>query len=84
MIKQAYGKEALGHSAVFKWHKLFAQGRESLEDDEHTSWPRMVRTELKIQEVTTPVHANCSQMVDEIAAAAGLSHGTRIKFCLKT
>jgi hypothetical protein len=24
MIKQAYSKEALGHSAVFKWHKHFA------------------------------------------------------------
>jgi hypothetical protein len=37
----------------------------------------MVRTELKIQEVATLVHANCSQMVDEIAAAAaGTSHGT--------
>jgi hypothetical protein len=29
MIKQAYGKEALGRSAVFKWHKRFAQGRDS-------------------------------------------------------
>jgi hypothetical protein len=36
MIKQAYGEEALGRSAVFKWHKRFAQERDSLEDDEHT------------------------------------------------
>jgi hypothetical protein len=36
MIKQAYGEEALCHSAVFKWHKRFAQGTDSLEDDEHT------------------------------------------------
>jgi hypothetical protein len=36
MIKQAYGKEALGHSAVFKWHKRFAQGTDSLEDAGHT------------------------------------------------
>jgi hypothetical protein len=27
-IKQAYGEEALGHGAVFKWYKRFAQGRE--------------------------------------------------------
>lgn len=76
MIKQAYSKEALGHSAVFKWHKRFAQGRDSLEDDEHTGRPWTIRTELKIQEVATLVHANRSQMVDEItAAAAGISHG---------
>jgi hypothetical protein len=29
MIKQAYTEEALGCSAVFKWHKCFAQGRDS-------------------------------------------------------
>jgi hypothetical protein len=76
MIKQAYGKEALGHSAVFKWHKHFAQGKDSLEYDKHTGRPRMVRTELKIQEVVTLVCANNSQMIDETAAAAGISHGT--------
>jgi hypothetical protein len=77
MIKQVYGEEALGRNAVFKWHKRFAQGREISEDNEHTSWPRMVRTELKIQEVSMLVHANHSQTVDEVAAAAAvISHGT--------
>jgi hypothetical protein len=76
MIKQEYGKEALGHSAVIKWHKHFAQGRDSLEDDEHTGRPGTVKTELKIEEVTTLVCANHSQTVDEIAAATGISHGT--------
>jgi hypothetical protein len=36
VMKQVYGKEALGRSVVFKWHQCFAQGRESLEDDEGT------------------------------------------------
>jgi hypothetical protein len=76
MIKLAYGEEALGRSVVFTWHKCFAQGRDSFEDDEHTGRPSMVRTELKIQEVATLVHANRSQTVDEIAKAAGISHGT--------
>jgi AraC-like DNA-binding protein len=76
MTKQAYGEEALDHSAVFKWHRCFAQCRDCLEDDEHTGRPRTVRTELKIQEVAILVHANRSQMVDEIATAAGISHGT--------
>jgi hypothetical protein len=63
MIKQVYSKEALGRNAVFKWHKRFAQGRDSLEDNEQTGWPKMVRTELKIQEVATLVRANRSQKV---------------------
>jgi histone-lysine N-methyltransferase SETMAR len=76
MINQAYGKETLVRSAVFKWHKRFAQGRDSLEDNEHTGLLRTFRTELNIQEVATLVHASRSKTVDEIAAAAGISHGT--------
>jgi hypothetical protein len=60
MIKQVYGKEALGHIAVFEWHKWFAQRRDSLEDDGHTSQSRMVKTKLMIQEVTMLMSANCS------------------------
>jgi hypothetical protein len=75
MIKQAYGEDALGCSAVFKWRKRFAQGKDSLEDDEHTGRPRMFRTELKIQEVAMVVCANSFQSIDEIAAA-GISNGT--------
>jgi hypothetical protein len=48
MIKEAYSEEALCRSAVFKWHKCFAQGRDSLEDDEHTGRPRTIISELKI------------------------------------
>jgi hypothetical protein len=36
MIKRAYSEETLAHSAVFKWHKCFAQERDSLKDEEHT------------------------------------------------
>jgi hypothetical protein len=38
----------LGRSDVFKWHKCSAQERDSLKDDEHTNWPRMARTKLKL------------------------------------
>jgi hypothetical protein len=81
MIKQVYSEEALGCSAVFKWHKRFAQGIDSLEDDEHTSLPRTVGTELKNQEDATLVGASRSQTVDEIAAAAAA--GIRLGTCYK-
>jgi hypothetical protein len=77
MMKQAYGEEALGHSAVFKWHKRFAQRMDGLEDDEHTGRPKTARTELKIQEDAMQMCASHSQMVDEIAAAAaGIGYGS--------
>jgi hypothetical protein len=69
-IKLVYGEQALGRSAVFKLHKRFAQSRDSLEDDEHTGQPRMVRTELKIQEIATVMRAHCSRTVDEITTTA--------------
>jgi hypothetical protein len=55
MIKDVYGGGAFC-SAVFNWLKRFAQGRDSLEDDEHNSCPRMARNELKFQEVAALVH----------------------------
>jgi hypothetical protein len=78
MVRQVYGKEALGHSDVYKWHKHFAQGRDNFEDGRLTSELRTVRTELRIQEITTFLSANCSKRVVEGAAAAavGISHGT--------
>jgi hypothetical protein len=61
MNKQAHSEEALGRSSVFKWHKYFAQGRDSMEGDVHTGRPRTIRTELKIKAVATLVRANRSQ-----------------------
>jgi hypothetical protein len=55
---------------VFKWHKRFTQGKDSLEIEEHTGRLRMVRTELEIQEVATLERDNRSQAVHEAAAAA--------------
>lgn len=76
LIRQVYGEDALGRSAVFKWHQRFSQGRDSLEDDQRMGRPPTVRTERKIEEVATVVRANRSQSVDDIAAAVGVSHGT--------
>jgi hypothetical protein len=81
MIMQAYREEALGSNAVFKCNTRFAQGRDSLADDEHTDLPRTVKTEFKIQEFAMLVRAKRSQTVDSLAAAAatGISHCTRHK-----
>jgi hypothetical protein len=84
MMKQVYGEEALGCSPVLKNHKHFAQGRDSMEDEMHTSLPRKVRTKLNIQEGAMLALANCCQMVDEVAGAAGISYVLTIKCCLMT
>jgi hypothetical protein len=70
MIKQAYGEEDLAVVLCLSGTNVLHKG------DEHTGRPRTVRTELEIQEVATLVRNNCFRMVDEITAAAGISHGT--------
>jgi hypothetical protein len=85
MAKQAFGEEAVGHSGEFKRHKCFAHRRDSLEDEEYTGRPRMIRTELRIQEVPTLVCANRSQVLDEVAAAQqGLAVVPATGCCLMT
>ncbi|PSN46684.1 hypothetical protein C0J52_06378 [Blattella germanica] len=48
LIRHVYGDDALGRSAVFKWHQRFSQGRDSLKDDQRMGRPPTVRTECKI------------------------------------
>ncbi|GFU36305.1 HTH_48 domain-containing protein [Trichonephila clavipes] len=39
MIQQAYGRESLSQAQVFRWHKMFKEGRESVEDEPRAgSW----------------------------------------------
>jgi hypothetical protein len=65
-ICQRNVSECTAQKSCSQWHRE----RDSLEDDEHAGQPRMVRNELKIQELAALVRANCSQTVDEVAAAA--------------
>jgi hypothetical protein len=84
MVKQAYSKEALGRSAVFKWHKRFAQGRDSLEDHEHTSQPRMVRTELRSKELQLWCVPTTPKRYMKLQQQLGLTTVLGTKFCLMT
>ncbi|KAJ4443659.1 hypothetical protein ANN_05334 [Periplaneta americana] len=74
MIEHMYNIEALDCSAVFRWQQRFAKGRDSFEDDEHTGRSKTVQTKCNIA-VTMLVHADCSQLVDDLAAAVRICHG---------
>jgi hypothetical protein len=45
MLKSAYGEEYLSRTSVFEWHKMFKEGRESLQDDERKGCPSTSITE---------------------------------------
>jgi hypothetical protein len=65
-----YGEEALGPSVVSKWHKRFAQGRDSLED----ILVSQERAELnsRFRKLQRRLSANRSQTIAEVAATAAV------------
>ena len=44
LMQQVYGHDFLSQSTVFVWHKQFLDGRELLENEEHTGRPVSVRS----------------------------------------
>ncbi|GFX38470.1 uncharacterized protein TNCV_2344431 [Trichonephila clavipes] len=44
MIQQAYGRESLSQAQVFRWHKMFKEGRESVVDELRAGRPSTSRT----------------------------------------
>jgi hypothetical protein len=80
MMRQMYNEDPWAVVLCLS-DKRFAQGRDILEDIEHTAQPRKVRTKFMIQRIAMLMHANSFQMVNEVTAAAAaaavvISHGT--------
>ncbi|GFW86209.1 protein GVQW3 [Trichonephila clavipes] len=44
MIQQTYSRESLSLAQVFRWHKMFKEGRENMEDEPSASPPSTSRT----------------------------------------
>jgi len=47
-LRTAYGDAVLSSSQVFRWHKAFKDGRESIEDEQHARRPSTSRTENNV------------------------------------
>jgi len=48
LLRTAYGDAVLSSSQVFRWHKAFKDGRESVEDEQHARRPSTSRTENNV------------------------------------
>jgi len=67
MLVQGYGDNAMKKTAVYKWVKLFSEGRESVTDDERSGRPATSRTEENISKVRQIVRENRRLTVKSIA-----------------
>jgi len=51
LLRTAYGDAVLSSAQVFRWHKAFKDGRESVEDKQRTGCPSTSKTENNVARV---------------------------------
>jgi histone-lysine N-methyltransferase SETMAR len=51
MIQKAFGNDSLSRTKVFRWHKDFVNGRETVADEPRSGHPASVRTSTNVDHV---------------------------------
>jgi len=76
MLTVAYGEATLDRSNVYRWYKMFSEGREDVNDEERAGRPSTSTTDEKINEVEKMVLANRRITVREVAEDLDISIGS--------
>src|ERR1700753_291045 len=76
MLTVAYGEATLDRSKVYRWYKIFSEGREDVNDEERAGRPSTSTTDEKINEVEKMVLTNRRITVREVAEDLNISIGS--------
>ncbi|XP_011049685.1 PREDICTED: putative uncharacterized protein FLJ37770 [Acromyrmex echinatior] len=76
MLTVAYGEATLDRSNVYRWYKMFSEGREDVNDEERVGRPSTSTTDENIDEVKKIVLANRRITVREVAEDLNISIGS--------
>ncbi|UYV61102.1 hypothetical protein LAZ67_1003430 [Cordylochernes scorpioides] len=76
MLTVAYGEATLDRSNVYRWYKMFSEGREDVNDEERARCPSTSTTNEKINEVEKMILANRRITVREVAEDLNISIGS--------
>ncbi|UYV85141.1 hypothetical protein LAZ67_X004711 [Cordylochernes scorpioides] len=76
MLTLAYGEATLDQSNVYRWYKMFSEGREDVNDEERAGRPSTSTTDEKINEVEKMILANRRITVREVAEDLNISIGS--------
>ncbi|UYV73518.1 KDM1A [Cordylochernes scorpioides] len=75
MLTVAYGEATLDRSNVYRWYKMFSEGREDVNDEERAGRPSTSTTDEKINQVEKMILANHRITVREVAEDLNISIG---------
>ncbi|UYV62125.1 hypothetical protein LAZ67_1007912 [Cordylochernes scorpioides] len=76
MLTVAYGEATLDRSNVYRWYKMFSEGREDVNDEERAGRPSTSTTDEKINEAEKMILANRRITVREVAEDLNISIGS--------
>ncbi|UYV73351.1 hypothetical protein LAZ67_10002821 [Cordylochernes scorpioides] len=76
MLTVAYGEAILDRSNVYRWYKMFSEGREDVNDEERAGRPSTSTTDEKINEVEKMILANRRITVREVSEDLNISIGS--------
>ncbi len=82
-LQTVFGGETFSKTAVRKWHKTFAEGRESVKDVKRMGRPRTARTPDNIQRVQEAVETERRSRIADISEELNMSE-TSVQTILKT
>ena len=76
MLKVAYGECTVSQKSVYKWYKLFTEGREEVNDDARPGRPSTSTTNANTEAVKKIVMENRRITIREVAEDVGISVGS--------
>ena len=76
MLKVAYGECTVSGKSIYKWYKLFTEGREDVDDDARPGRPSTSTTNEKTEPVKKIVMENRRITIRDVAEDVGISVGS--------
>ena len=76
MLKVAYGECTVSQKSIYKWYKLFTEGREGVNDDTCPGWPSTSTTNESTKAVKKTITENRQITNREVAEYSGISVGS--------